>query len=144
MKLTISCVVFSLSILTAAGQGMVCRSDTIRGSWGVTCSGQITPGPDAPLTSAGLLGTCAIAVDGKITCEATFSLGGMMLTQAVQGQAVVNEDCTGTVKYKQTLNGKPAPDLNVRYFIYDGGKKMRGLSIDPGSVLACRLVRIGM
>jgi hypothetical protein len=60
------------------------------------------------------------------------------------GAGILNSDCTGTIKYTQKINGEPAPDMNIRYFVADGGKVIKGLPMDAGSALACVLNRIGM
>jgi len=63
------------------------------------------------------------------------NLGGTILEQALDGQANNNADCTGTITYTQTIFGQPAPDLNIRYVIWDQGDRISGLPVDAGSVL---------
>jgi hypothetical protein len=106
------------------------------------CSGSVSPAPGAPLTDTKLLGTAKITIDGFVTAEAGMSVGGTIARQEATGQAIVNSDCTGTIRYTQTLNGNPAPDLNIRFLVFDSGSVMWGLSVDSGTVLSCRLVRM--
>jgi hypothetical protein len=135
-----------LSLLWFAGgpalADSLCSTHTIRGNWGVTCTGNLTPGPTAPLTPTRILGFCTSTIDGVFTCEGTMSLGGAILSQRMTGQAVVNENCTGTIKYSQTLDGKPAPDMNIRFLIFDNGQLIKGLPVDMGTNLACTLKRM--
>jgi hypothetical protein len=120
-----------------------CGPQTTRGFWGFTCDGYLAPAPAAPLMPARFLGTCVGDRTGHITCEGTANVGGQILIQALTGQANNNENCTGTIKYTQTIFGQPAPDLNVRYFILDDGNVIKGLPTDPGQVLSCVLNRMG-
>ena len=133
-----------LIVLPVAAQGTICSPETIRGNWGVTCGGSLTPGPGAPLTQTKILGTCVGSAGAFFECEATLSLAGTIMTQGMKGQALVNENCTLTIKYTQTINGQPAPDINIRALILDAGRKMKGLSVDPGTMLACKLERMGL
>jgi hypothetical protein len=126
----------------AVAQGS-CGIRTVReANWGVTCEGNLTPAPNASLVPARLLGTCTSNYDGTFSCEATVSLAGMILTQTTTGKAVVDENCTGSIKYTQTIGGKPAPDLNIRFIIFDNGREIKGLAVDSGSNLACTLKRM--
>jgi hypothetical protein len=142
MRTLIICAAALCLAAASAPAQSACSVHTVRGDWGVTCDGNLTPGPNAPLTPVRILGTCTAGFDGVFTCEATMSLGGAILAQTMVGKAVVNENCTGTIRYTQTVNGAPAPDMNIRYLILDSGKTIKGLPVDPGSNLACTLVRM--
>jgi hypothetical protein len=72
----------------------------------------------------------------------TISLGGVILNQTVVGTPVLNSDCTGTITYTQTINGQPAPPLNIAFVVSHGGDKIDGLSVDAGSVFSCHLTRL--
>lgn len=145
MKPMILCVLaFGLNVLPLAAQGTICSTATIRGNWGVACDGALTPAPGAPLTQTKILGTCVGNIGGFFECEATVSLAGAIVTQSMKGQANVNENCTLAIKYSQTINGQPAPDVNIRAVILDSGRKIKGLSVDPGTMLACKLERMGI
>jgi hypothetical protein len=141
MRILMICSFVLFLAARAPAQG-VCNAHTVRGNWGVTCTGNVTPSQNAPLTPVRILGTCVAGFDGVFTCEATMSLGGVILVQSMTGKALVSENCTGTIRYTQTLNGGPAPDMNIRFLVIDNGKTIKGLPVDPGSNLACTLVRM--
>ena len=141
MRLAIVLSTLLLATVPMWGEGM-CSPHTIRGNWGVTCVGNVTPAENAPLSPIRILGTCTSGWDGVFTCEATVSLAGLILTQSMVGKANVNDDCTGTIRYTQKLNGNPAPDMNIRFLIFDNGKTIRGLPVDRGSNMTCTLTRM--
>jgi len=141
MKLLFALVTVMVASAPANAQGF-CSTQTIRGSWGITCEGYLTPGPNASLVPARILGTAVSSADGVFTGEATVSLGGVILPQKVVGTAIVSDNCTGTIRYTQTIAGAPAPDLNIRFLIFDNGKLIQGLAVDPGSNLSCTLKRM--
>jgi hypothetical protein len=130
----------SLSVLAAPH----CDPATTKGVWEYTCDGYLTPPPPAPaaLAPARLLGTCNASSSAYWSCTGTVNLGGTILDQELQGQANNNADCTGTITYAQKIFGQPAPDLNIRYVIWDQGARISGLPVDAGQVLSCRLHRI--
>jgi hypothetical protein len=121
-----------------------CDAGTTEGTWEFTCDGYLTPPPPAPaqLAPSRLLGTCTASNSAYWSCTGTVNLGGMILDQELQGQANNNADCTGTITYTQKIFGQPAPDLNIRYVIWDKGSRISGLPVDPEQVLSCRLHRI--
>jgi hypothetical protein len=133
--------VVSLACGPALAQS-ICSTHTIRGNWGVTCTGNLTPAANAPLTPTRILGTCTSTLEGEFQCEGTMSLGGIILAQTMSGKAIVNENCTGSIRYTQTLDGNPAPDMNIRFLIFDSGKLIDGLPVDKGANLACTLKRM--
>jgi len=116
-----------------------CTQQTTKGYWEFTCEGYLTPPPPAPavLVPSGTLATCTASKTGFWICEGTVNLGGTILEQALHGQAINNENCTGTITYSQTIFGQPAPNLNVRYVIRDNGDTINGLPVDSGQVLSC-------
>jgi hypothetical protein len=122
--------------------GPQCTAHTTRGFWAATCDGYLAPAPGASLQPARLLSTCTTSRSAFWDCEGTVNVGGQILPQELHGQAFNNENCTGTITYIQTIFGQPAPDLNIRYVILDGGDTIKGLPIDPGQVLSCVLNRI--
>src|SRR5688572_22230363 len=144
MKLTIgSLALLCLSMIPAAAQG-VCSEQTTRGTYGLACEGYLTPAPGASLAVAKILGTCKMDPRGQGTCEGTLTLGGMILTQRVAGQVTVQPDCTGEARLTQTLNNQPAPNLNLKFFIIDGGKQVKAMAITPGTVLSCTKDRLSL
>jgi hypothetical protein len=119
-----------------------CTPHTTRGFWAATCDGYLSPAPAAALQPARLLATCTSSRTAFWDCEGTVNLGGQILAQELHGQAINNENCTGTITYAQTIFGQPAPDLNIRFVVLDQGDTIKGLPIDPGQVLSCVLNRI--
>ena len=138
--LTLSIVL--LAACTVASADSICSTHTIRGSWGTTCQGNLSPAENAPLSPIRIIGTCTSTMDGVFTCEGAMSLGGIILTQTMTGKAIVYENCTGTIRYTQTINGSPAPDMNIRFLIFDSGKTIKGMPVDRGTNLACTLTRM--
>ena len=58
--ITFVVVALCVSAVPVLAQGMICSTESIRGNWGVVCSGSITPAPGAPLTQMTALGTAKI------------------------------------------------------------------------------------
>jgi hypothetical protein len=59
MKIVLLVVLLaSIASVSAFAQGTTCSPDTIRGNWGYTCDGHLTPAPNGPLTPTKILGTC--------------------------------------------------------------------------------------
>jgi len=123
--------------------GSNCSQQTTRGSWQYTCDGYLVP-PSAPpteLVPSRILGTCTASKMAYWNCEGTVNLGGTILEQALHGQAVNTDDCTGTITYTQTIFGQPAPELKIQYVISDNGDTIKGLPVSPNQVLSCLLNR---
>jgi hypothetical protein len=81
---------------------------------------------------------------GQGTCDATLTLGGMILAQRVTGQVTAQADRTGEATLTETLNNQPAPNHNLKFFIIDGGKRVKAMAIDPRTVLSCTKDRLSM
>jgi hypothetical protein len=112
------------------------------GYWEATCDGYLTPPPPAPQGIA-TPGHLYEQQDGLLELSRYREpRRDEILEQALDGQANNNADCTGTITYTQTIFGQPAPDLNIRYVIWDQGDRISGLPVDAGSVLSCSLHRI--
>jgi hypothetical protein len=131
----------SLLLLSSTLQAQQCSTKTTTGKYLVLCDGYLTPGPNAPLVPAKLLGTATIDQDGQIKGATTAMIGGQMVLQVVTGKEKVNSDCTGTVIYAQKLNGQDGPLLDITFIVSDFGSRIDGLATDPGSVLSCVLRR---
>jgi hypothetical protein len=98
---------------------------------------------NAPLVPAKGLATVTVDENGTFkSINGTISLGGVILNQTVVGTPVLNSDCTGTITYTQTINGRPASPLDIAFVVSDGGDKIDGLSADAGSVFSCHLTRL--
>lgn len=123
--------------------GQQCSPQTTRGFWAATCDGYLAPAPGQPLQPTRLLATCTSSRTAFWDCEGTVNVGGQILPQVLHGQAINDENCTGTITYTQTIFSQPAPDLNIRYVILDDGDTIKGLPVDSGQVLSCVLNRIG-
>jgi len=85
-----------------------CTKETIKGTYSVTCTGFLSPAAGAPQLPASLLGLVTGDSAGVFSGAAKMSLGGSILNQVAIGPAIVNKDCTGSVKYSQTINGQAA------------------------------------
>lgn len=111
-----------------------CTSQTTAGYWGYTCEGEAYGQP------VRLLGTCTSSKAAYWDCAGTFNLGGLAFPQTLQGNAINEANCTGTIDY--TVNGDPANQLHINYVIFDQGDTIQGLPTNPGFVVGCSLKRI--
>jgi hypothetical protein len=129
-----------VALLTApAFAGDSCNQKMTAGSWATRCEGSL-PGPDG-LADARILGTCSVSKDAFWNCTTSANLGGVVVTQTLQGQAQNHADCTGFINYQQQINGQPAPPLDATYVILDGGDVIWGLPVS-GGVTSCTLKRL--
>jgi hypothetical protein len=119
-----------------------CAADTTRGNWVYTCEGTLPGPPAGAQTDTRILGTCTASRTGVFTCTGTVNLGGLILPQGLQGQAVTQPSCRGTISYTQTIGGAPAPNLDIEYVVSEGGDVINGLPTSSGGVLSCSLRRI--
>jgi hypothetical protein len=108
----------------------------------VVGDGFLSTGPNSPLVPAKLLSVVTADANGNYKGTGTIVVGGQFFTQQVFGTQQLNEDCTGTITYKQTLNGQPAPDISFTFVVSDHGNRIDGLSLDPGSVFSAVLRRL--
>jgi hypothetical protein len=105
-------------------------------AYGATCSGFAGAVPFS------LIGTVSSDQNAVFSGPAVASIGGTIVHQTLRGQAVVREDCSGSIKYALQVGGQPAGELNFEFNIYDEGKELRGMSIDPGYTVLCELKRM--
>ena len=135
-----ACVAAVLSLLMSpAFAGPSCDQRTTTGTWAFRCEGKLSAPDPTPARS---LGTCTATRDAYWRCTGDVNLGGVIVPQAVQGQAHNNADCTGSIRYEQTIGGQPAPPLDINYVILDGGDTIWGLPLNSGGVLTCSLRRL--
>jgi hypothetical protein len=135
-----ACLAAVLSLLMSlAFGGSSCDQRTTTGSWMFRCEGELSV-PDP--TAARSLGTCTATRDAFWNCTGDVNLGGAIIAQTFLGQAHNNADCTGTIHYETTLGGQPAPPLDIKYLILDGGDTIWGLPLNSGGVLTCTLRRL--
>ena len=139
-KPTLILIAILLVAVPAWTQSMgACSSQTISGTYAILCAGFASPAPNASQVPISIIGTAVTDWKGTIAATTKVSLGGAILDQTATGTPLVNSDCTGTVTYDTKTNGQPTPKLNIVYHILDGGKEMRGMSVDAGSNLTCSL-----
>ena len=137
MRLVIAISALLISMTPAWGQW--CSALTIRGTYGLVCTGTMSPAAGAPQVAFSAIGTAVGDFNGTFTGIAKASIGGAIVDQTVVGTAIIDNDCTGTISYTQKINGQPAPKLNLVFHILDNGKEIRGMSVDAGSTLTCSL-----
>ncbi len=132
-------VAAAVLLLLCPAWGQVCSNHTIRGTYGVVCTGFLSPAQGAPQVPFSALGTVTGDYSGVFQGTAKASIGGGIVTQVVKGTAVINSDCTTTITYTQTIDGQKAPDLHILAHILDQGQEIRGMALDPGSTMTCNL-----
>jgi hypothetical protein len=116
-----------------------CTAATTKGSWVYTCEGTL---PAPAQTNTRILGSCTASKTGYFSCTGTVNLGGLILSQGLNGQATTLPNCTGTISYTQTVGGSPAPNLDINYVVSEAGGAISGLPTNAGGVLSCSLKRI--
>ena len=137
MRFTGLTVVIVLASATAWGQ--VCSNHTTRGTYAFVCSGFISPAPGAPQVPFSALGTASANFAGVFTGTAKASVGGTIVNWSVVGTQNLSSDCTGTITYDQKFDGKPAGQININYHVLDNGNEIRGIPVDPGTNIICKL-----
>ncbi len=112
------------------------------GRYIVACNGYLSPGPNAPLLSAKLLGTVTADDGGTFTGSNTVMIGGgPPHTQTVTGTEQLNPDGTGTITYDQKIDNQQGPPLDITFIVSERGDRIDGLATDPGTVFSCELRR---
>jgi hypothetical protein len=137
----LSLATLAAHVVLISAHAQECSTKTTVGRWVVVCNGYITPGANAPLTPARILAAAVADNEGTFTSGGTLSVGGAILQQTVNGTEHLNADCTGTIRYKTTINGQPAPDIHFTFVVSDRGNRIDGISSDTGSTLGCVLRR---
>src|SRR6266480_7907527 len=118
-------------------------TESTAGRYIVICNGFLSPGPNAPLLPAKLLGTVTADDGGTFTGTSTVMIGGgPPLTQSVVGTENLNSDCNGTITYDQKINGQQGPPLDINFIVSEDGDRIDGLATDPGTVFSCALRRV--
>jgi hypothetical protein len=112
------------------------------GRYIVVCNGFLSPGPNAPLLPAKLLGSVTADDGGTFTGSSTVMIGGgPPHTQTVKGTEQLNPDGTGTITYDQKIDNQQGPPLDITFIVSEDGDKIDGLATDPGTVFSCELHR---
>jgi hypothetical protein len=122
-------------------QAQQCSTRTTAGRYLVRCDGFLTSGPNAPQVPAKTLAIATADKNGNFNGSGTVSVGGITVTQTLTGTEQMNPDCTGTITYWQTINGQPAPPVNITFVVSEGGDEIAGLVTDSGNTFACELSR---
>jgi hypothetical protein len=116
-----------------------CTAELTKGRWMYSCEGTL-PAPEQ--TNTRILGFCEAKPNGHFSCNGTANLGGNILSQGLEGLALTERSCRGTISYAQTINGVYVGQLDIQYVVSEGGKAIDGLPVNSGGVLACKLRRI--
>jgi hypothetical protein len=117
-------------------------TESTAGRYIVVCNGYLSPGPNAPLLPAKLLGTVTADNSGTFTGSSTVMIGGgPPHTQTVTGTEQLNPDGTGTITYDQKIDNQQAPLLDITFIVSEKGDRIDGLVVDPGTVFSCELRR---
>ena len=117
-------------------------TETTAGRYVVVCNGYLSPGPNAPLLPAKLLGTVTADVAGTFTGSSTVMIGGgPPHSQTVTGTEQLNPDGTGSITYDQKIDKQQGPPLDITFIVSERGDRIDGLATDPGTVFSCELHR---
>jgi hypothetical protein len=117
-------------------------TESTAGRYIVVCNGYLSPGPNAPLLPAKLLGTVTADDGGTFTGSSILMIGGgPPHTQTVTGTEQLNPDGTGTITYDQKIDNQQGPPLDITFIVSKKGDRIDGLATDPGTVFSCELRR---
>jgi hypothetical protein len=123
-------------------QGPHFTTKTTAGRYITKCDGYLSPGPNAPLLPAKLLGVVTANDEGTFTGSSTVMIGGGPAhTQTVTGTEQINADGTGTITYDQKIDNQQAPPLNITFIVSENGDRIDGIATDAGTVFSCELRR---
>jgi hypothetical protein len=117
--------------ITRDGRAPRCTNGTILGSYGYRLDGSI---PDVPnLVAAGTI-THALdgGFDGVTSGSDTNSLNGHIVPRTYQGIYKMNNDCTGTGRYTDSLGNT----INYTFTAVNGGKEIYLQGTDPGIIVS--------
>jgi hypothetical protein len=127
---------------TASPQDNRFTTESTAGRYTVICNGYLSPGPNAPLLPAKLLGTVTADDGGTFTGSSTVMIGGgPPHTQTVTGTEQLNPDGSGTITYDQKIDNQQGPPLDITFIVSEKGDRIDGLATDPGTVFSCELRR---
>jgi hypothetical protein len=113
-----------------------CTLKSVKGDFGATFTGTITPGGVAP--PGPYAAVSRIVCDGKGAChgEGTQSFNGLIVPLVDMGATyTVNPDCTGSI----TVNLGGGQTINFNFIIVDRGKELRSIQTDPNTVITGNL-----
>jgi hypothetical protein len=136
-------LVQGLLLTGSAAAAQQCSARTTVGRYLVVCDGFLTLAPNGPLMAAKELATVVSNSSGTFnSIDGIITVGGIILNGIATGTALTKPDCTGTITYRQTINGEQAPDLHIAYVVSKNGDVIDGIDTDPGAVFSCHLTRI--
>jgi len=136
-------IVTGMVTVGSGAEKNACSPRTTAGRYVVKCNGYLSLGANAPLLPAQGLAVATADRQGNFNGAGMVSIGGSPgLSQTVSGAEQINPDCTGTITYHQTINGNPAPDINISFVALREGSRILGIVTDPGAVYSCELNRI--
>ena len=142
-RLAIALTVVSAVLLsTQQGWAEHCSNRTTEGTYTVVGEGFLSTGPNTPLVPAKLLSLVTADANGTYTGTGTITVGGQVFVQRVVGTQLLQSDCSGSITYRQTLGGQPAPDLHFTFIVSEHGDRIDGLAVDPGTVFSAVLRRL--
>jgi hypothetical protein len=136
-----------------------CTNRMTKGAYAFVCTGTLILPPVAPATSS-TTPPVAFAMIGRAVSDGTghwegtamADIGGMFmpefLTTTGGSDAELNQDCTGTITYKQ-WSANPQVDggaidlgpLPINFVVSDNGNEIDGLPTGSGATITCRLIR---
>lgn len=114
----------------------ICTLKSVKGAFGATFTGTITPGGAAP--PGPFAAVARIVCDGKGTChgEGTQSLNGQILPFVdLRTSYTVHPDCTGSIMV-DLVGGQT---INFNFIIVNRGKELRSIQTDAGTVITGNL-----
>ncbi len=148
-------------VLSAVAQNAAhqrCSNRLIAGAYSFTCTGTVVP-PNTPQGTPpfpiAMLGVAYGDDAGNWHGMDTLSFNGEFIPQYVTTdpnlggvRAVVNPDCSGTIKYQvytadpnTTSNAVHVGELPINFVIINHGNEIRGLPTVPGYTVTCQLIR---
>jgi hypothetical protein len=135
-------VMVGLGFSASAQAGDVCSTRGIAGHYIVRCSGfSVDPKTGASTPVAALLLEHRER-GGQSSGSGTISLGGAVAPMEISGSAQVNEDCTGTEHYSQTIGGQPAPSSDFNFIVETDARQIDAILSDQGFVFTCTDTRV--
>lgn len=135
-------VLAALLLCVSGISAQVCSTTTTVGKYLVLCNGFMSPAPNTSMVPTKTLGIATGDDTGTFRGTAQVTVGGLIVQQTVIGTVKQNKDCTGTLTYTQTINGQPAPPINLQAIVSEQGNRIDGMGIDSGVTISCVLRRL--
>jgi hypothetical protein len=108
-----------------------CTNGTILGSYGYRLEGSL-PGAPTFVGAGTVTHALGDGVNGVITGADTNSFNGQFAPRTFQGTYRVNNDCTGTGRYTDSLGNT----INYTFVTVDGGEEIYFQATDPGQIVS--------